>query len=326
VHKTIVIDGGAGRVIAAIPALIKYINNNPNDDIKILVYGWSALFYGIKSFAGKVFEAETLGAFENYFKHCDEVIKPEPYRQPSYFKQEKSLVETFDEVLNKTNDHGDILAPQLVISPYEKENAKLTLQEMAKNSGKNKIVIIQPFGRSTEKGFNKIYDSSSRSIPQELYLTIVKELSKDFAVLFLGEEHQFVPEDKYTAKFGANLRAWLSLISECTYFIGCDSFGQHAARALNKQGTVFIGSTFKENVTYTDFFHIVEKVNAKKLYSPLRLAEQDMAEINTYNQDCFNYSKDEIKLTLQQIKKNINEGTIEYSCDQSGPQRVCCSS
>ena len=38
-HTVFHIDGGAGRVIAAIPALLKFHKNNPNDDFKVLVGG-----------------------------------------------------------------------------------------------------------------------------------------------------------------------------------------------------------------------------------------------------------------------------------------------
>ena len=39
-NKVFWIDGGAGRVIAAIPALIKYSRLNPNKDWVVLVAGF----------------------------------------------------------------------------------------------------------------------------------------------------------------------------------------------------------------------------------------------------------------------------------------------
>ena len=304
--KIIIIDGGAGRVIAAIPSLVKFLKNNPNDDVKIVVYGWGKLLLGIKEFANKILSADSFGLFDSLYKNCDEVIKPEPYILPSYFKQQKSLVEAFDECINKTQDHSDLKAPVLVVDQFEKENARSTLQEMKSRSGKDKVVIIQPFGRSAQKGLDKIYDNSNRSIPQDLYLRIVEELSKEFAILFMGEEPQFVAQDKYTAKFGADIRAWIALISEAEYFVGCDSFGQHAARVFNKPATVILGSTFAKNVTYPDVFHIVEKQNIGKIYSPIRLAEQDCQIADKYNQQCFDYTEQEINDFIEQIKQNVS--------------------
>ena len=39
----IMIDGGAGRILAAIPALLKYVRNNRDDDIVVLIGGWDTL-------------------------------------------------------------------------------------------------------------------------------------------------------------------------------------------------------------------------------------------------------------------------------------------
>ena len=45
--RSIIIDGGAGRIIAAIPALLKHVRNNPDDDISIVIGAWDALLWGI---------------------------------------------------------------------------------------------------------------------------------------------------------------------------------------------------------------------------------------------------------------------------------------
>mgnify|MGYP000509249493 CR=1 FL=1 len=45
-HTVFHIDGGAGRVIAAIPALLKVHKNNPNDDFKELHFLlWSQIVF-----------------------------------------------------------------------------------------------------------------------------------------------------------------------------------------------------------------------------------------------------------------------------------------
>ena len=43
---------------------------------------------------------------------------------------------------------------------------------------------------------------------------------------------------------GANLRQWAGIIANADYFLGCDSVGQHLVHAMDKKGTVVIGSTF----------------------------------------------------------------------------------
>ena len=55
--KTVfMIDGGAGRAIAAIPALIKYSKKDP--DFRVLVSGWDTLFWGIPELHDKVFNPD----------------------------------------------------------------------------------------------------------------------------------------------------------------------------------------------------------------------------------------------------------------------------
>ena len=56
------IDGGAGRAIASIPALIKH--NKTNSDFRVLVNGWDTLYWGIPELQDKVFNPDQKGAFE----------------------------------------------------------------------------------------------------------------------------------------------------------------------------------------------------------------------------------------------------------------------
>ena len=41
------IDGGAGRIIAAIPALLKFARLNPTADWNILIPAWDSLLWSI---------------------------------------------------------------------------------------------------------------------------------------------------------------------------------------------------------------------------------------------------------------------------------------
>ena len=82
--KLFYIDGGAGRAIASIPAFLKYAKKH--DDFAILVHGWDTLYWGIPELQDKVFNPEQKGIFDHVVKHAEEIISPEPYRVPGYFK------------------------------------------------------------------------------------------------------------------------------------------------------------------------------------------------------------------------------------------------
>ena len=47
--KTIInVDGGLGRCIAAIPALLKYGKNHPDEDWYVMMVAWDVFTWGIE--------------------------------------------------------------------------------------------------------------------------------------------------------------------------------------------------------------------------------------------------------------------------------------
>ena len=114
------IDGGAGRVICAIPALLKYNKLNPKSNWNIILNGWQELFWSIPALQARTFSSEQKGIFDLVFKDADEVITPEPYKIPDYYNQKISLAEAFDRQINNTTDHSDLIDPYLVLNKKDK--------------------------------------------------------------------------------------------------------------------------------------------------------------------------------------------------------------
>ena len=262
------IDGGAGRVIAAIPALLKYSRLHPDEDWAVLVGAWDFLFWGIPELQDRTYNLDTKGVFDNVVKNANKIITPEPYRNPAYFNQEISLVEAFDREINNTTDHSDLGVPSLVFNNQERLVAENTISDLKNNTKRPKTVIFQPFGRGAKLDREAIVDEESRSLSTKDYITLVKKLSQKYNIIFFGEPEFQLKADVFTAKYSCDLRQWAALIAESDYFIGCDSVGQHMARAVGTPGTVIFGSTFPINTSYPDFFHIIEKKGDKK-YSPI---------------------------------------------------------
>ena len=69
-------------------------------------------------------------------------------------------------------------------------------------------------------------------------------------------EHKF--ENDENMYIDSPLRTWSAVIEAADYFVGVDSVGQHIARIFDKPGSVILGSTFAENITYSEHFNIVE--------------------------------------------------------------------
>lgn len=299
------IDGGAGRAIAAIPALIKYAKKN--DDFAVLVHGWDTLYWGISELQDKTFNPEQKGIFEQVVLKAEEIVSPEPYRVPGYFKQEKSLAEAFDYLINNTDDHSDLGVPVLKTSKMEEINAAGMFVDVKNQQQKQKNIVLQPFGRSAQKHpTGAVVDESSRSLDPQSYLKLVKKLSTKYNLILMAEPDFHLPEDTYTMKPQADLRMWTAFIGSADYFIGADSVGQHMARALGTPGTVIVGSTFAINTTYPDYFNIVEKKDAKK-YSPIRISGLESHLADRANDTLMDFSDEEINAMYNNIVKDIEK-------------------
>ena len=299
------IDGGAGRAIASIPAFIKY--NKTNSDFRVLVNGWDTLYWGIPELQDKVFNPDQKGAFEQFLLDADKVISPEPYRVPGYFRQEKSLAEAFDYLINETDDHSDLGVPVLKTNRNEEVQAANFIQQVKQQQQKQKTIVIQPFGRSVEKpAENILLDQSSRSINPDTYLKLVKKLSTKYNLILFAEKNFWMEQDTYTMKPEADLRMWSAFIDAADYFIGCDSVGQHMARALNKPGTVVIGSTFAINTTYPDYFNIIER-DTPKVYSPIRISGLEGHLADRLNEGTVEFTDAEINKMYESIVKDIEK-------------------
>ena len=304
--KTVfMIDGGAGRAIAAIPALIKYSKSNP--DFRVIVHGWDTLYWGIPELHDKVFNPDQKGAFEQFFMGADRVLSPEPYRVPGYYRQEKSLAEAFDYLINETDDHSDLSLPVIKTNKNEELQAANFIRETKQQQQKQKTIIIQPFGRSMEKPQEGVLlDQSSRSINPDTYIKLVKKLATKYNLVLFAEKNFWMEEDTYTIKPEADLRMWSAFIDAADYFIGCDSVGQHMARAMNKPGTVIVGSTFPVNTTYPTYFNIIER-DVQKKYSPIRISGLESHLADRANEATVEFTDEEINKMYESIVKDIEK-------------------
>lgn len=301
-RKIFILDGGAGRIIAAIPALEKYVKNHPEEDVRILISGWDNLLWGNKLLQDITYNPDTKGIFEEFIKDADVIISPEPYRVPGYFNQKLSLVQAFD---LEINGETALDTPKLYLCKAEEKNAANLIADIKSQQKKEKTIVIQPFGRSAREDRGDIIDDSSRGLDSTAYLKLVKKLSTKYNLFLFAEKQCHLPEDTYTVKPEMDLRMWMALIECSDYFVGCDSVGQHMARAFNKPGTVIIGSTFPVNVTYPDWFQILEKEEIEKKYSPIRICGLDSHLADRYNDRCMDLTDEEIDQMFMAIVKDI---------------------
>jgi len=260
-NTTFIINGGAGRVIAAIPALEKFHRLNPKNDFRVIVHGWQDLYWSHPILQPRTIGIHQKNIFEEYVKN------------------------------------------------YERTSVQRIVEEFKQIHKKNKVVVFQPYGSTMTISNNRPYDISNRSLDVDDYLKIGKFLNdKDCLIFFFGNRELKHPGDNFSAdltNFNPELRMYMALISECDYFVGCDSVGQHMARAFDKPGSVFMGSTFEKNVSYPDHFKFFRKQGQDPVYSPIRLGGVESDFTDRLNDGIMNFSANEINESCQVILKDI---------------------
>jgi ADP-heptose:LPS heptosyltransferase len=250
------LDGGFGRIITAIPALLKYHKNHPDKEWYITIPGWDFIMWGFPELQERTFNPDARGSFDLFWK-ADKVITTEPYRVPAYYRNEISLREAFDVVINDSTDHSDLPPMQLKLSYPEKRKAFEIIEQAKKMHKKEKTIVLQPFGSSATPHSSGIFDDSLRSMPINMIDYFIKNLSNHYNLIFMGAK-EFHNIKTYKPDPDPNLREWAAIIGAADYFIGCDSCGQHICKALNKPASVMIAGTHRVNITY-DNFHIIER-------------------------------------------------------------------
>lgn len=284
-NTAFLINGGAGRVLCSIPALELFEKENPDNDFVIIVEGFIELFKGHPTLYKRCYEHTHRKLFEDKLKDMN-LICPEPYQVWEYYNQQASIAQAFDIIINKKGVR-DLPKPTIVLTSEERLGGIETLNNIRKDFNNKKAIVFQPFGRGSNlHGATSHLDNGGRSFVPEHAAKLIKRLQKKYCVIVMDERQidfkALGCEEVVVQLTGMTLRRWMGLISASSYFIGCDSVGQHIAYAVDKNVTVVLGSTFKENVSYPNNkkIDIIDLGAGKKMYSPIRMCFNEIADVN----------------------------------------------
>ena len=304
-QKTVFINGGAGRMICALPALERFIQENP--DGYIITEAGLDFVWGNKLLQDRTIEINTKGLFENIIRKS-EIIAPEPYRDYDYYNQNLSISQTFDKLINGSVREGFDYRPNIVLNKEEELNGVSAIKHARAEHKKEKTIVIQPFGRSSTNDDNLgvVVDYSTRSLEMKTYMAIARALKEKYNIISMSEFA--IPGDDITVNpKQLTLRKWASIIEHADYFIGCDSVGQHLAYSMKKPGSVILGSTFAVNVSYPNYFNIIEKQGVEKRYSPIRISEFGCYEADRFNDMLLEFNDKETEEVIQNIMTHIKK-------------------
>jgi len=281
-NKAFFINGGAGRVVCSIPALEKFAEENPDNNFIIVCEGATDFYKGHPILHAKAYDVWHKNLFEDKLKDMD-LVSPEPYRVWEYYNQKASLAQAYDIAIN---DKGirDLPKPTIKLSKQESLIGLQVCKDVKEKTKKTKTIVVQPFGRGIFEDKGIITDFSGRSFEASTVVNLVKNLSKDYAIIFMGEiaiefaKHGVTDSVAIPQQIG--LREWAAIISQADHFLGCDSVGQHLAYSLGTPATVVIGSTFKENVSYPNekSFKILDMGEGARMYSPIRITTDEYSD------------------------------------------------
>lgn len=308
--KAFFINGGSGRVLCSIPALEKY-NEEISEDFIVVCEGGQDMFKGHPVLHKKAFDVYHKALFEERLINHD-IVSLEPYRIWEYYNQKCSLAQAFDIEINNKGIR-DLAAPSLHLSSSEKIQGKLVIDEVKEKTQKDKIIVIQPFGRGVQAMKNYIVDYTGRSFEYQNLVNFIKKLSSDFGIIVMSElEINFEKEgvkQPVAQPRDVDLRHWAGIINSSDYFLGCDSVGQHIAYSLDKPTTVIVGSTFAENVSYPDHnkVDIQDMGEGKRVYDPIRIVPDDV--VNRNNDGIMRMNSAIEDVIVKSIHKNYKKHT-----------------
>ena len=275
--KAFFLNGGMGRIISAIPALEKYYEAKEDPDFIIVIEGICNIMNGHPTLDNKTYDMYHKNLFHTKLINMD-IVSPEPYRLNEYFNQKCDIAQAFDMLINKKGIR-ELPAPTLILSKEELLEGRKAIDEIKKKVKKEKLVIIQPFGRAITQIDNSFVDKSNRSIEFSNLKQIIKKLQeKDWAVCIMSEfgiefkDAGF--KDEVAIPEIPDLRKWAGLIKYADHFLGCDSVGQHLAKAMETPASVVMGATYPINTTYPNDknFTIIDMGQFDREYDPIRIS------------------------------------------------------
>ena len=104
---------------------------------------------------------------------------------------------------------------------------------------------------------------------------VVQLLRQEFLILWMGNLRLNISNHSNPIVYinDLNLRQWAGTIKYSDKFLGCDSVGQHLAKAVNQKSVVVIGSTYPKNISYPDdpSFVVFDVGKDRRVYEPIRI-------------------------------------------------------
>jgi len=281
------INGGIGKVIAG-TAICASIKSKYPDDKLIVVSGYPEVFLGNPHVDRAYAFGQQQYFYQEYIEKEDIIIfAHDPYLEAKHIKNEEHLIETWCKLydLPVVRTVGELFLTKREIDFYS-----------AKYSSDKPMLLMQTNGGSP----SDLKYSWARDIPSYFVENVVYRFKDEYNIVHIRRDDQ----PRYDGTFGVsdNFRGLLVLIQLSDKRLLMDSFGQHAAAALNKPSTV-LWICNKPNVFGYDI-HTNIQANPETITPELR-----NSYLNKYNISGepveFPYNAETEMFSVDQIIKSI---------------------
>lgn len=297
------LDGGMGRVLCATPAIAHLKERFPDRDITVIT-AFPEIFEKNPA-VKKTYHLNSNYLWEDVIRY-GEFIFPEPYHDVWYYNQKHHLVESFDHIIN--GETSEDVTPKIYLDKREISWAETLVKERRADTweGKGRVGIFQAYGAGVHSPncggdcscSGDLDDETYRSFPTPQLESLLETLI-DADMVLLNASH--IPIDRKGVWNGSySTRQLMALTKAADFVITIDSFLGHVAKAFDKKCYQFLGSTFKENVSYPEF-KTYQREGYPRAYTPNRFN----GIIEGQNEGAMEFSKDEIKRIGLEIQQDL---------------------
>lgn len=248
------VEGGIGKNIMA-TAVSEAISKFHPDRKLIVVSSWAAAWVNNPHIERFYLIGGTPYFFEDFIKGKDTwIFKSEPYHHHDFLNGKRYLADIWCEQLGVPYN-GEL--PTIVLSKNEKDNMDRKLRSFGKP-----IFVLQ-----TNGGGPQDYPVSwVRDVPISNIEEVIKEVNKEYKIIHIRREDQLeIPGVDFIQT--PNVRDLFALIEYSHNRLLIDSFGQHAAVALDRPSTVLWPIDNVKTLGYPDFHNnIVSNADTRKVH------------------------------------------------------------
>jgi len=302
--KAFFVNGGAGRMITSVPAFEKYEQESEDKDFIIVCEGGTDVFKGHPTLDSRTYDVWHKGLFKDFLKNR-EIVTTEPYRIWEYYNQQCSIAQAFDIQINNKGIR-ELPKPTLRLSKDELLNGRQVVTQVKEKLKKDKLVVLQPFGRGIEYIDETLVDRTARSFELKDVKQIIKKLQENgYAVILMSEFKIDLVDaklkDEVAMPENVSFRVWAAIVKYADHFLGCDSLGQHLSYIMETPSTVVTGSTYPINVSYPDckYFDILDMGEVSREYSPIRILPDE--RVDRLNENIMSMNDDITTLIVNHV-------------------------